>query len=103
MRYRDRRAQAGRLVRTVLGLAFAAGAVMAVYVFVTTVANFNDPDQEFPFGLNRPGASMAAIKVSALVLFALFFVVAVAVANSLLDHPLRRLRHWWRERATERS
>ena len=103
MRYRDRRAQAGRVVRSVLGIAFAGGAAMALYVLVTTVAGFNDPDLEFPFGLNSPGGSMAAIKVSALVLFALFFVVSLAAANALLDHPLRRMRRWWRDRATERS
>jgi hypothetical protein len=86
-----------------VGVALAAAAVAAVIGLVRLLVRFNDPDVEFPFGSNAPGASMVALKVSGLVLLALFVVLALLAANLLLEHPLRRARRWWSERSEQTS
>jgi multisubunit Na+/H+ antiporter MnhB subunit len=92
----------GRLFLGVLGVAFAAGAVLGIVVVVNLIATFSDPDLDVPFGFHTPGASMAAIKVTGIAIFALFTLLAAAAANLLLDHPLRRVRRWWARRSAER-
>ena len=103
MRYRDRRAQVGRVALTILGIAFVAGAVLGIVVIVNLIATWNDPDLEVPFGIDAPGASMVAVKVTGLAMASLFVILAAAAANLLLDHPLRRARRWWADRSAERS
>jgi hypothetical protein len=84
----------------VLGVAFMVLSVVSVLFAVGLIVALPNPDIDFPdrSGLPINPATMRTAKVFGILLFGLLALIAYAVADLLLEHPLGRLRRRLRNR-----
>jgi hypothetical protein len=87
-------------VLVVLGVAFMVLSVVSVLFAVGLIVALPNSDIDFPDGSGLPinPATMRIAKVFGILLFGLLALIAYAVADLLLEHPLGRLRRRLRNR-----